>query len=192
MNITTGEISLQCSEQMFDKAMKQCRKMLKSYARIPKTPSFVSQPANAKSEVKLTQDKSSEKNASKVQTNSNTKPKKAGKSYTPKLDTSLNLLGLPAFYDQYKPSNHSEKILIFTMFLKDELSISPCELNQIYSCYLRVKDKTKVPKAFQQAFRDAASSDYGFIEFSLATGIIPTIHGSNHFEHDLKRTDKNE
>ena len=46
--------------------------------------------------------------------------------YNPKFNRDLDLSQLTAFYDQFAPKNHSEKILIFSVFLRDKLKNSRC------------------------------------------------------------------
>ncbi|MSP42968.1 MAG: hypothetical protein EXR08_06325 [Alphaproteobacteria bacterium] len=68
--------------------------------------------------------------------------------YTPSFNKNLDLAKLENFYDRCLPKNHSEKILIFSVFLRDELKIDPCTANDIYTCYNNLKLKDKRPTAF--------------------------------------------
>lgn len=102
----------------------------------------------------------------------------------PTRDKNLDTSQLQIFYDQYAPSNAAEKILIFLKFLNEELGIESPNTNQVYTCFLDVKEKP--PQAFAQAFRDT-SSKKGFIDFNSAEAIAITTKGNNHFEFDLKK-----
>jgi hypothetical protein len=112
--------------------------------------------------------------------------KSRSSDYKPKFDTALNLNGLVEFYDQLAPENAREKILIFAIFLRDHLKIVPCTVDQIYTCFFTVKDRTKIPEAFVQAFRDTQSKTH-YIEMNGLDGIAVTIPGNNHFEQMKKR-----
>lgn len=99
-------------------------------------------------------------------------------SYKPKFNDDLNPRGLPEFYDQYAPKTHSEKILVFAAFLRDKMRISPCTANDIFTCYFTMKNKTKTPEAFVQAFRDCQSRTH-YIKVISLTEIEVAIPGDN-------------
>lgn len=101
--------------------------------------------------------------------------------YSPVRVKDLDLSGLDAFYREWAPKNHAERILLFAYYLQEHLQIAPCTANHIFSCYLQMKER--IPKAFLQAFRDASGNDYGYIEFNSITDISIPIHGRNHVEH---------
>lgn len=102
----------------------------------------------------------------------------------PKRDKSLDTSKLLAFYQQFEPVSAPEKILIFLKFLVEHGGIPKPNTDQIYTCFLDVKEKP--PQAFAQAFRDTATKK-GFIDFNSAEDIVLTTKGNNHFEFDLKR-----
>lgn len=102
----------------------------------------------------------------------------------PTWDKNLDTSKLQAHYDQYAPGSAPEKILIFLKFLIEELGIESPNTDQVYTCFLDVKEKP--PQAFAQAFRDT-SSKKGFIDFNSAEDILITTKGNNHFEFDLKK-----
>lgn len=106
--------------------------------------------------------------------------------YKPTFDPNLDLNGLVEFYDELKPMNAAEKILIFAVFLKERLKIVPCTADQIFTCFFTVKDRTKIPEAFEQAFRDTQSRTH-FIQVTSLQDITVTIPGSNHFVEMKKR-----
>ncbi|WP_419911559.1 hypothetical protein [Hoeflea sp.] len=103
---------------------------------------------------------------------------------SPTRDKNLDTSKLQAFYDQYAPGSAPEKILIFLKFLIDELGIEKPNTDQVYTCFLDVREKP--PQAFAQAFRDT-SSKKGFIDLKSSEDITITTKGNNHFEFDLKR-----
>jgi hypothetical protein len=107
-------------------------------------------------------------------------------NYKPTFNTQLNLSGLDTFYDEWRPENNPEKILVFAVFLRDRLSIAPCTADDIYTCFFTLKTKTKTPAAFLQAFRDTQNRTH-FIEFSSPTAIGLTITGENYFNEKLRR-----
>jgi hypothetical protein len=100
--------------------------------------------------------------------------------YKPKFNTQLDLSGLEQLFDEWKPENNFEKILIFAAFLRDKLNIAPCSADDIYTCFatLNRKGKTKIPEAFVQAFRDAQHRTH-YIEFKSLQEIEITIPGDN-------------
>lgn len=105
---------------------------------------------------------------------------------SPTRDKELDTSKLQAFYGQYAPRSAPEKILIFLKFLIDELGIETPNTDQVYTCFLDVREKP--PNAFAQAFRDT-SSKKGFIDFRSSEDITITTKGNNYFEFDLKRKD---
>ncbi|WP_027233205.1 hypothetical protein [Phyllobacterium sp. UNC302MFCol5.2] len=103
----------------------------------------------------------------------------------PKLDRDLDTAKLAAFYGQFEPKNHSDKILIFLTFLTQELGIAAPNTDQVYTCYIKANQKP--PKAFAQAFRDTSGKSFGYIEYRPPTEIRITTAGNNHFHFDLKK-----
>lgn len=105
----------------------------------------------------------------------------------PKLDRDLDTSKLAAFYGQFKPKNHPEKILIFLNFLTNELEIAAPNTDQVYTCYTKVNER--VPRAFAQAFRDTSGKSFGYIEYKSGTDMRITTAGANHFKFDIKKKD---
>lgn len=103
----------------------------------------------------------------------------------PKLDRDLDTSKLVAFYGQFNPKNHPEKILIFLSFLIDELGIESPNSDQIYTCY--VKANERIPKAFAQAFRDTSGRSFGYIDYKSGTDMRITTAGANHLKFDIKK-----
>lgn len=105
----------------------------------------------------------------------------------PKLDRDLDTSRLAAFYGQFKPKNHPEKILIFLNFLTNELGIAAPNTDQVYTCYSKASER--VPKAFAQAFRDTSGKKFGYIDYKSGTDMRITTAGANHFKFDIKKKD---
>jgi hypothetical protein len=110
---------------------------------------------------------------------------RAGK-YKPSFDPNLNVTGLPEFFDSLRPENVSEQILTFAMFLKERLNMETCTADHIYTCYYSVRDRTKIPTAFSQAFYNTQARTH-YIQVPSLQDISVTILGGNHFEAMKKR-----
>lgn len=106
--------------------------------------------------------------------------------YSPKFNPNLDLGKLEDFYAKFEPKNHREKILIFAVFLREELGRAPCEADDIFSCYQTLKAQSEIPEAFIQAIRDTHNKG-GYIDFVSPTEIRITIAGENYFNQKLKR-----
>ena len=107
------------------------------------------------------------------------------KNYVPTFDANLNLKDLGSFYDKFEPKSHPEKILIFSVFLRDYMEKSTCSANDIFTCYRTVKDQTKIPEAFIQALRDTHKA--GYITYTSPEKTEVSIAGENHFNGKLKK-----
>jgi hypothetical protein len=106
--------------------------------------------------------------------------------YKPSFKSNLDLKNLDNLYATHAPRNHSEKILLFVLYLQDDLKIVPCNADDIYSCYFTLKSKTKIPEAFVQALRDTKNK-FGYIEFSSLDDIRITIAGYNYLHNNMKK-----
>lgn len=106
--------------------------------------------------------------------------------YIPKFDPNLDLAKLENFYANFEPKNHREKILIFAIFLRDELQKNPCSADHIFTCYHSLRTQTEIPEAFVQAIRDAHNKG-GFVELISPQEIRITIAGENYFNQKIKR-----
>lgn len=109
------------------------------------------------------------------------------KQYSPTLDKTLDLSLLPEFFGKYIAKSHPEKILLFAVFLREKLNISPCTADQLYSCYIKLKER--LPKVFLQAIRDTHGKKNGFVDYKAVDDIFITTIGENYFNHDLPRKD---
>jgi hypothetical protein len=114
---------------------------------------------------------------------------RAAAASKPKFNTALDLSALEQFFDDWKPENNFDKILVFAVFLRDQLEVAPCSADDIYTCFatLNRKGKTKVPEAFAQAIRDTQGRTH-FIDYKTMQAIDITIAGDNHFNEKKKNT----
>lgn len=96
----------------------------------------------------------------------------------------LDLSGLKAFYNQFRPKGHAEKLLIFAVYLIDEMKITEPTTDHFYSCYHFLGEKS--PNAFAQAFRDTANRT-AYLDYRSATEISLTHKGRNYLQHDMQR-----
>lgn len=106
--------------------------------------------------------------------------------YTPKLDGSLNLSELDAYYSQYAPKNNYERILIFVEFLRTKLNLEPCSADAIFTCFHKLRAKIKTPTAFAQALIDSRGK-FAYISYEAYDQITLTTAGENHLYHDLEK-----
>lgn len=107
-------------------------------------------------------------------------------NYKPAFNPALDLSDLPAFYDQYEPAKHPEKILIFATYLRDMAKVQAITANDIFTCYQELRKVTETPKAFVQALRDAQNKTH-FIDYISPIDIQLTIAGNNYFNLKLKK-----
>ncbi len=118
------------------------------------------------------------------------KSKGTSSSYKPQFNPDLNLGKLAEFYAQFTPKNHSEKILLFAIFLRDHLKKTPCTADDIYSCYFTLKSKTEIPEAFMQAFITAWNRTK-WVQLISKDDLKITTAGENHFSEMTKATNVN-
>jgi hypothetical protein len=104
--------------------------------------------------------------------------------YRPSRDTTLDLSRLAEFVRLYEPKNASEKIVLYVQFLSNQ-GFEPCRVNQIYSCFLEMKDK--IPKAFGQVLINTRSGKYGYIDFTSVEDVRLTTVGINQFNHKIAK-----
>jgi len=121
-------------------------------------------------------------------TNNSTSKTGETANYKPKFNNDLNLVGLAEFYEKHAPSNHNEKILVFVAFLRDKMGKSPCAADDIYTCYFTMKNKTKIPGAFLQAFWNCQSRTH-YIRFTSPNEIEVAIPGDNFLSEKIKSTE---
>lgn len=105
----------------------------------------------------------------------------------PQLDKSLDTSGLREYFEQFKPKNQPERILIFAKFLIEEKEMQSINTDHIYTCYST--SKAKIPEAFAQSFRHAQGRRHGYIEFDSFSDLKITTLGENHFNQVIARED---
>lgn len=106
-------------------------------------------------------------------------------AYRPRIDNSLPIEKLEAFYSQFEDPNQSENILVFCMYVEEVTKSDVITADQIYTCYSVLK--ITFPKDMRQALRNAKAKEKGFIDFSTTDDIVVTLIGRNHFNSKLKR-----
>lgn len=124
------------------------------------------------------------KSRAKRSSNAGEGQKKSG-TYKPSFDASLNLKGLPEFYDSLAPTNAAEKILVFAAFLLEQLNMQSFNADHIYTCFFSVKDRTKIPEAFAQAFHNTQARTH-YIQMNSIQEISLTTAGHNRLEEMKK------
>src|SRR5882762_9989104 len=62
-------------------------------------------------------------------------------AYKPRFNTTLDLSALEQFFDDWKPENNFEKILVFAVFLRNQLDVAPCTADDIYTCFATLRRK---------------------------------------------------
>jgi hypothetical protein len=86
---------------------------------------------------------------------------------------------------QFEPKNSAEHILLYAKFMEQELGISPCTMDQVFTCFHAMK--AKIPAVLRQAFIDARGTSYGYIDFKTPNDVTIPIRGINHFNSGIKR-----
>jgi len=104
----------------------------------------------------------------------------------PKYNSELDLTGLEEFYDQWKPENNPEKILVFLAFLRDRLGKTSSHSDDVYTCFFAMRARTKIPGAFRQAFHDMKGRTH-YIDFETTDSIEISIAGDNWFKSQTKK-----
>jgi hypothetical protein len=77
--------------------------------------------------------------------------------YKPTFEGSIDLSGLEQMYDEFDPENHSEKILLFAIFLRDAVKRVRCTADHIFTCYFTLKAKTETRGVFAGVSNSAKS-----------------------------------
>lgn len=106
-------------------------------------------------------------------------------TYVPQFNPDLDLSKLSEFYARFDLKKHSEKILVFAIFMRDYLHKSPCSADDIYSCYFTLRTQTEIPEAFKQAFIDTFNRT-GWVQFISKDEIRITTAGENRFTEMTK------
>jgi hypothetical protein len=86
------------------------------------------------------------------------------------------------------PSNHQEKLTLFTYYLNRTAKVDDVLPGHILTCYNEVGERK--PEAIRQLFTDTIT-DKGWLERGKAEGSVRiTITGENLVEHDLPKKEK--
>lgn len=138
----------------------------------------------------VTPDATDRKSPAKRAENKTGGQKARGPKFKPMFDPNLDVNGVSEFYNALKPQNAAEQILVFVMFLKEHLKMETCTAHQVYTCFYNVRDRTKIPTAFSQAFYNTVARTH-YIQVPSLNEVSATILGGNHFE-DMKKRAKSE
>jgi hypothetical protein len=114
------------------------------------------------------------------------KKKSGSGAYKPTFNSKINLTGVETFYDELKPENNSECIVVFAAFLRDRVQMSKCSANDLFTCFFTLKSKTKIPTDMPQAIKNAKHRTH-FIEYETIESIEITSAGDNWLEAQAKK-----
>jgi hypothetical protein len=106
--------------------------------------------------------------------------------YKPAIDANLDLLTFKPYIAKYSPKNAAQQILLYAYYLREELKIAPCNLDQIYTCMKAAGNK--IPTAFGQVFINTRGNSYSYIGFTNANDVTITIKGDNFVNHEMEKT----
>ena len=106
-------------------------------------------------------------------------------AYTPSRNTDLDLAKLAGFVGQYAPKNNPEKYVLYITFLKDTLKKDPCSMDDLFTCFLEMKDE--IPGNFGQNLIDTRGNRYGYIKFTSPHDIVLSTAGINHLNLKMKK-----
>lgn len=106
------------------------------------------------------------------------KKKQNSGAYKPTFNSKINLTGLETFYDELKPENNTECIVVFAAFLRDRVQTPKCSANDLFTCFFTLKSKTKIPTDMPQAIKNAKHRTH-FIEYETIDSIEITSAGDN-------------
>lgn len=114
------------------------------------------------------------------------KKKPGAGAYKPTFNSKINLTGLDTFYDELKPENNTECIVVFAAFLRDSLQMPKCSANDLFTCFFTLKSKTKIPTDMPQAIKNAKHRTH-FIEYEAIDSIEITSAGDNWLEERARK-----
>ena len=173
INLQQGIIDIEGDEQFVREAFAEVRTSMSSIYVAPALPATNEELA-AKVESIDVKPKRKARSKSKPKAESSDVTKSGiAKYYKGKFNPNLDLSDLESFCKIYKPTNNKERALVFSAFLRDELAISPCSVDDIYSCYWAMRSLYSIPEAFGKSLNDARND--GYVTYSSAGDIeIPT------------------
>lgn len=183
LNLLQGIVEVEGEESFVRQIYYDYKDRLRDFSRASSSPDERPKTDEAKGnpKSKSTTRRSATQKPSKKRTDSEAKTP----AYRPALDKDLDTSGLVDFYEQFSPKNNAEKILVLAKFLEENLDISPCNADQIYTCYRILKQP--VPQYFRQVIINTSGRDYGFIEYGGIDDIKVSIIGQNHIDDGLAR-----
>lgn len=104
--------------------------------------------------------------------------------YEPKRDADLDLAELADFVGKFEPKGNPERYLLYAWFLKEKLGKDPCSIDELYSCFLEMKDD--IPVRMGQNLIDTRARN-GFLKFTTPHDISITATGINQFNKKITR-----
>lgn len=105
-------------------------------------------------------------------------------NYSPSVKKGLDLNGIKEFVAPFELKTHPEKILAYSVFLRDKKEINPIEADDIFTAYRYTQEKPA--GAFLQSIRDT-SHKKDWVDYQSPTHITVTPLGDTHFLHDLPK-----
>jgi hypothetical protein len=192
INLKEGILDVDGSEEfvrsIYDDFKGEVAKRLSNGSTIPRQIDVPALPMHEEEGETPTRNGKPKKARAKRSSGTGDSPKRGITKYRPTFDATLNVIGLPEFYDSMMPKTASERILVFAAFLRDQVKLEPCIADHIYTCFFAVKDRTKTPEAFVQAFHNTQSRTH-WIDFKSLQDISITIPGNNRIE-EMKKNRK--
>jgi len=107
------------------------------------------------------------------------------KSYKPKYNAELDLLGLKEFIDRYVLNNNSEYVVAFVKYLRGDLQLDLVDGSDIYTCFVELKKQVKLPGSFVNTLKNAQNRDHLIGYEGGFTNVTLTPKGENIFNHDI-------
>ena len=182
INMSEGMISVEGDEKFVQTIYADFRDRIVEMNRNRVVRSDIALPRAATSVISADQKEKTTKGAAKK--------KGAGTHvYQPKVNPDLDLAKLPEFYAQFTTKNNSERILVFAVFIRDQLGIAPCSADDIYSCYFALKSQLEIPENMYQAFANAWSRTK-WVQYISKDEIRITVAGENRYSEMTKSKSK--
>lgn len=178
VNVADGTIEIEGDEKFVLSAFDQVRSALKEMSVSP-----VASPKGNGSEINKPAADDPDTVGSKAKSPSH--KTKASKPHQPTLNANLDTSGLAEFLALYNSSKNTERILVFAAFLREKLSLTPCNSDDIFSCFHSMKSSMKIPEAFAKNMNDAKAA--GYINYSKLSEISIPIMGENHLVNLAKK-----
>ena len=113
-----------------------------------------------------------------------TKATQTKSSQEPSVDSSLPISELKEYFDNRRPKNNPECIIVFAAYLRDKHNISPCTIDQLYTCFWSLRKEIKIPRRFRQAVIDTKNKKK-WVEWVDENSIQITNIGENALHHEI-------